>query len=662
MIQVTIGSRRVWALVDSGADFSLVKADVARTCAGAESERSSGSCGSLVGASGEPLHILAVADVPVLIEGKEFVTSMALVEHLIYDLVLGRDFACRNGTILDDRRGVLQLGDIEIALPTYDEIRPSRSRVRLQTTVSVPPRSEAIVAAAVEAIDGDARWRPGVRLEGVLEPNEKGCSNNLLISRAVAGVDENGQIPVRIMNSSTSEACLLADTDIGTLFTIRDDGTGIYDVSYDDVADETPSVDPRKDEKDVLENIDLADSGMSEQGLKRVQELVREYSDIFSRHSGDLGRTHLMQHEIETGDAPPVKQRPRRIPLRLRNQVEEQRQQMLRDGVIEPSTSPWCSPIVLAKKKDGSYRFCVDLRAVNKVTKGMAYPLPRTDDALDSLSGARYFSTLDMASGYWQVELAPKDREKTAFSTGNQLNQFRLMCFGLKNAGASFQKLMELVLAGVDPKQCLVYIDDIILFGRSEEEHIATLREVFSRIRQAGMKLKPQKCHLGKREVTFLGHKVSADGIMPDPSNTEKVRKWPEPQTAAEMMSFLGLCGYYMRFVPSYAEVSKPLREATSSKGPLVWSEAMRTAFHELKEKLTSPPVLKLPVMCGRFKLYTDASNSSVGSVLVEAVGTQERVVAYASKVLSKAERRWYTARLRQTTRHPRPTPETTRQ
>ena len=644
MIRVSIGGQRVWALVDSGADFSLVRAKVARSFVGAGvSAKESGPKGTLVGASGEPLHIIAVADIPMLIEQRQFSVAMAVVEHLIYDVVLGRDFACRYGTVLDDRRGILKLGDMEIPLPTYDDIRPSRCRVRLGAAVSVPPRSEMVIAAVVKAVDGDARWRPGVRLEGVLEPNEKGCSNNLLVSRAVAGVDERGQIPLRIINISTSEACLLANTDIGTLYTIRDDGMGIYDVSDGEDGGDSPPLGSGDEAVDPVNKVDLSDSGMSEKGLNQVRALVREFSDIFSRHPGDLGLTHLMQHEIETGDAPPVKQRPRRVPLRLREQVEEQRQQMLRDGVIEPSTSPWCSPIVLAKKKDGSYRFCVDLRAVNKVTKGMAYPLPRVEDALDSLAGAKYFSTLDMASGYWQVELAPKDREKNAFSTGNQLDQFRLMCFGLKNAGASFQKLMELVLAGVDPKQCLVYIDDIILFGRSEDEHIATLREVFSRVRQARMKLKPQKCHLGKREVTFLGHRVSAEGIAPDPSNTEKVRQWPEPQTAAEMLSFLGLCGYYMRFVPGYAEVSKPLREAASAKDTLVWSEAMRTAFQELKEKLTSPPVLKLPAMCGRFRLYTDACNSSVGSVLVEAVGDQERVVAYASKVLSKAERRWPT-------------------
>ena len=305
--------------------------------------------------------------------------------------------------------------------------------------------------------------------------------------------------------------------------------------------------------------------------------------------------------------------------------------------------SPWSSPVVLARKKDGTFRFCVDLRAVNGVTKGFAHPLPRIDSTLDSLAGASTFSTLDLASGYWQVSIAPEDREKTAFSTGSGLHQFRVMAMGLKNASGTFQRLMELVLAGMDATTCLVYLDDIVLFNRSEDDHLGTLRDVFQRIREAGLKLKPKKCVLARKEVTFLGHRVSKGGVKPDPRNIEKVLSWKEPTTSDEMCSFLGLCGYYARFIEHYTEVSRPLRMASQTPGKLKWTVEMRVSFDRLKRALSSPPLLALPTFRGTFVLYTDACNTSVGAVLTERVDGDERVIAYDSKVLSKAETRWPT-------------------
>ena len=316
---------------------------------------------------------------------------------------------------------------------------------------------------------------------------------------------------------------------------------------------------------------------------------------------------------------------------------------MLANGVIEDSSSPWCSPVVLVKKRDGSVRFCVDLRAVNSATQPVAYPLPRIDEALDGLSGARFFTTLDMTAGYWQVEIAPEDREKTAFSTGKGLHQFRKMAMGLRNAGATFQRLMELVLAGVDAKTCLVYLDDVVLFNKTERSHLETLTEVFECIRAAGLKLKPQKCFIGRKEVTFLGHHVTREGIRPDPTNIEKVLKWPNPTTEVEVKGFLGLCGYYSKFIPNYAEVSRPLREAANQSGALRWTSEMEAAFDTLKKSLASPPVLSLPTFKGTFRLYTDACNASVGSILTEEVDGEERVIAYDSKVLSRQQRRWPT-------------------
>ena len=461
-----------------------------------------------------------------------------------------------------------------------------------------------------------------------------------LLPRIVATVSDDETIPVQIANIQGSPVTIPPNTEVGIFHTIQEDGNGMYEVfDRNDTQEHIPTGEWDK----VIQDLHIEEAAVSDAGKRVLKRLVTEYRDIFSKNDDDLGKTQILKHHINTGDAQPVRQRPRRIPIRLREEVEAQKSKMLKDGIIEESTSPWCSPIVLAKKKDGSFRFCVDLRAVNGVTQSLPHPLPRVDDALDSLAGAKFFSTLDMASGYWQVDLADEDKKKTAFTTGKGLHQFRAMPFGLKNAGATFQRLMELVLAGMDSRNCLVYIDDIIVFGETEQAHLKNLEEVFQRIRDAGMKLKPRKCCLARDEVVFLGHKVSHTGVQPDPANVAKVKEWPRPVKAEDLKSFLGLTGYYSKFVPDYSDIARPIREEAEKKGKIEWSNELIESFEGLKKRLISPPILALPSFKGTFKLATDASNSAVGAVLSELIDGEEKVIAYASKVLSKTERRWPT-------------------
>ena len=227
---------------------------------------------------------------------------------------------------------------------------------------------------------------------------------------------------------------------------------------------------------------------------------------------------------------------------------------MLAEGIIEPSYSPWASPVVLVRKKDGSVRYCIDYRRLNAVTRKDSYPLPRIDDSLDSLGSAKYFSTLDLASGYWQVGLSPDAREKSAFCTTSGLYQFRVMPFGLANAPATFQRLMERVLTGLHWEVCLVYLYDVIVFSKTWKGHLQRLDIVFQRMRAANLRLKPSKCHLLQKQVGYLGHIVS-EGVSTDPEKTRAVDDWPVPQGVSDVRSFLGLCGYYRRFVPDFATI-----------------------------------------------------------------------------------------------------------
>ena len=229
---------------------------------------------------------------------------------------------------------------------------------------------------------------------------------------------------------------------------------------------------------------------------------------------------------------------------------------MLSRGVIEPSHSPWASPIVLVRKKDGSTRFCVDFRKVNDCTRKDAQPLPRIDDTLDAEGGARYFSTIDLASGYWQVAVNPGDKEKTAFITPYGLYQFMVMPFGMCNAPATFQRLMERVLAGLHWTSCLVYLDDIIVFSHTVHEHFQQLRDVLARLRGAGLKVKATKCHLLQSRVSYLGHVISDQGISTDPEKVKCIANWPVPTSQKQLQCFLGLASYYRRFINGFALVA----------------------------------------------------------------------------------------------------------
>ena len=246
-------------------------------------------------------------------------------------------------------------------------------------------------------------------------------------------------------------------------------------------------------------------------------------------------------------------------------------------------------------ERGGSFRFCIDYRKVNAVSRKDAYPLPRIDDILDTLAGSKWFSALDLLSGYWQVEVSPEDREKTAFCTHEGLFEFRIMPFGLCNAPATFQRLMDAVLAGLQWSTCLVYIDDIVIPGKTFQVHLAHLRAVFDRLKEAGLKLKPKKCRLCLHKINFLGHIISADGIQTDPQKTEKVSTWPTPTSQKELQQFLGLASYYRRFVKNFATIAKPLYQLTEKTARFTWTDKAQAAFEELQHHLVTAPTLAFP-------------------------------------------------------------------
>ncbi|GFV62097.1 retrovirus-related Pol polyprotein from transposon 412 [Trichonephila clavipes] len=361
---------------------------------------------------------------------------------------------------------------------------------------------------------------------------------------------------------------------------------------------------PQQLTPDLLENVELSPEQKSS-----AERLFQEFEDVFSKNSSDIGHTTVTQHRIDTADHPPIKQHPRRLPFAKQEEVGTLLREMQENDIIEPSSSPWASPIVLVRKKDGSTRFCVDYRKLNDVTKKDSYPLPRIDDTLDTLSGHKWFSTLDLKSGYWQVEIHPEDREK----------QHSLPA---KDYGSS--------------KSCR---------GRTFEEHLQNIRKVLSKLSDANLKLNPSKCKFFQKEVNYLGHIISAEGVRTDPEKVSAVKNWKRPENLRELRSFLGLCTYYRKFVKGFSNIARPLHKLTESKQKFQWTKECEDSFLQLKEALTSSPILIYPQPDKPFILDTDASNESVGAVLSQEIDGQERVVAYWSKCLSKPERNYCVTR-----------------
>jgi len=384
---------------------------------------------------------------------------------------------------------------------------------------------------------------------------------------------------------------------------------------------------------------------LSEAQRVSLTEMLREYADIFTTGELDLRSTTLAQHRIDTGDALPMRQALRRQPWHLLEKIDAHVSDMVKVGVIEASCSPWTSNLVVVKKKGDSLRFCVDYRKLNSVTRRDVYPLPRIDECLDALSGARFFSAFDLRSVYHQVPMHPEDADKTTFIVRTGTYRFKRMPFGLCNAGSTFQRVMDLALKGLNFNMCLVYIDDIIVFSATVEEHIERLKLMFDRIRTANLKFKASKCCLLRTEVSFLGHVVSGEGVSTDPNKINAVENWPVPKDVREVRAFLGLASYYRRFVPSFAALASPLHALSAKNQRFNWTEECEGAFMHLKRALTTSPILAMPVDGDSFILDTDACDFSIGAVLSQVQDGVERVIAYASRSLSKTEKNYCVTR-----------------
>ena len=416
----------------------------------------------------------------------------------------------------------------------------------------------------------------------------------------------------------------------------------IVNVTDDDEKEEKTSISEYPiSNSEILQDLHVYLSHLSDKEQLDMIDLLLEHKDLFKDNPG---LTHILQHDVDIGDNRPIKQGPYRLNPRKNELVQKEVQYMLDHNLAIPSNSPWSSPVVLVKKergRQGQHRLCFDYRKLNEATKTDSYPLPRVDDCIDRIGTAKYISKLDLLKGYWQVGLTPKAQAASAFVTRDGLFECKVMPFGMKNASATFQRLMNRITRNLEG--CIVYIDDIVIYSDNWETHLERLRNLFVALRKAGLAVNLRKSEFAKAKIIYLGHEIGYGNVSPRDVNVDVILNFPTPKTKKDVRSFLGMSGYYRRFVKNYADISKPLTTLTKKCVPFKWNKDSEKAFVQLKAVLTSYPVLASPNFDLPFELSIDASDTGVGAVLQQMKQGVNHPVAYFSKKLNEAQCKYST-------------------
>lgn len=495
----------------------------------------------------------------------------------------------------------------------------------------------------------------------LIESEEQQDNKHIKVKESIMEIDyvlQNNNFPIRITNEDVvkhklkkgehvasiriipSSSCIeISGSNIDKIISNHSNEQSINNVATTSNDDENSET--KKENKKPISNMESIGTftyPLNQTEEKQFQKLLEKYQDVFATNPKKPTVTNLITHKIDTGEHPPIKLPAYRIPYAHDQYVKKEIESLLENGAIEESTSPWSFPIVLVNKKDGSIRLCIDFRKLNKITKQDSHPIPNINDLLDSVNGAVIFSSVDLASGYWQIKMDEASKEKTAFVTKYGLYQWKVMPFGLSTAPATFVKLIDLVLNELRYKSVIMYIDDLVIFSRSVEEHLIHLEQVFERLKKANLQLKQTKCRFAQKEIQFLGYSISAAGIKPDEEKLKMIQQLPGPKDITALRSFLGLTNFYRRFIRNYSNITLPLLTLTKKDTKWTWNEKCEEAFQRLKGELIKAPILASPDFSLPFTVYTDASKYAIGGILGQVIEGKERVIHYASRVLQPPE------------------------
>ncbi|UYV76308.1 hypothetical protein LAZ67_13003313 [Cordylochernes scorpioides] len=603
IVDVTIDDKTFPALVDSGASFSVISDHFRQ-----QHKKTMGRCTLRLEING-------------LVQPFEFI----VLPSCSHDIILGWDF-------LEASRAIIDCGSAEILLEKAE--LPEDSSSIFQTVAA--DDSFIIPAGSIKQINVISEAILGVS-DVVMEPSRiLFLERDLMVPASIFAV-QHGKGRIWITNIGTCDRTVPKGMCIGEIQVLEEGQLAVIG----DASDTNRQGILGQENSPNIASMISPDLSMLER--TRICSILGSFSGLFEFNKFPSNLTSTAKHKINTEDHPPIKRRPYRVSQVERQTIQNEVDKMLKGGIVQLSESPWSSPVVLVKKKNGSWRFCVDYRHLNKITKKDVYPLPRIDDTLDCLRGASYYSSMDLRSGYWQIEVDEADREKTAFITPDGLYEFKVMPFGLCNAPATFERMMDTLLRGLKWSMCLCYLDDIIVFSPTFDEHVRRLELVLRCLSKAGLVLNPDKCLFGTKRLSIFGHLVDGEGVHPDPGKVDAMSKFPTPKSLTDVRSFIGMCSYYRRFIKNFAQKAEPLHRLLRKDTRFEWGPDQRQAYESLKLALASEPVLAHFDEKYATELHTDASGFGIGAVLVQVQGGSEKPIGYASRTLSTAEKNYST-------------------
>lgn len=596
-------NREILLLIDTGADISLIKHNRL-----SPRQVIKDSFSKIKGITNETVQCLGYTQANLFINDYRCSHSFQVIDSnfpIPADGILGRDFIAKFKCKLD-----YEYWTMLINVNNYDTTEIPIHNSPKEGILTIPPRCEVIRAVRY-----------------IFDDKEKVVMNNEISAGVfVASTIATKKSPfVRIINT-TSESVTVETKSIITK-NLNDFDIFKIDNSETDrenqLLTELNTDIPKFVKKDML-------------------NLCKEFSDIFGLKSDKITVNNFYKQKLRMADNTPVYIKNYRTPQVQVEEINNQVSKLLKNDIIEPSEAEYNSPLLLVPKKstDDSkkWRLVIDYRQLNKKLIGDKFPLPRLDDILDQLGRAKWFSVVDLVSGFHQIPLDVNSRDVTSFSTNNGSFRFTRLPFGLKVSPNSFQRMMSLAFAGITPEKAFLYMDDLIVIGCSKQHHLTNLRKVFETCRRCNLKLNPEKCRFFKSEVTFLGHKVTDKGILPDESKFSAIKNYPVPKSPAEVKRFVAFCNYYRRFIPKFAEITQSLNKLIRKNVKFQWSDDCQKSYETLKAALLHPNILQYPDFSKSFILTTDASKEACGAILSQEYGEDDLPIAYASKSFTKGE------------------------
>ena len=651
-LRVRIGNVKAVALVDTGATISCISHSLLSKIQPKHVQYMHGDISKIYGVGNIVQDVSAKVQFDFHVDQQKFKNSFYTIQNQ-YPLILGMDFITKYNGILDFTNSTITLNNVihEMSPPPRRSTLVKTKQAQIidaYTSQDIPVRLSKPVQTAcmlVEPISSLTRRAPGLELPIAV------VSSQSTVCRLTNDTDTPISIPAgcviaiarNIVLNDVTEMIDFLDRDSEVVLQVNPEDQAQVD-DNDDFNDIMPFPELADDDSsnpDDNPNFDIDNPTLSAQEVAELIAFLVRNKKAFATTLARLGYSSEFYHTIDTGDAKPVALRFYRTSPKIQKEIDTQIEELLKYGIIEASTSAWASPVVMVRKPDGSYRMAIDYRLVNSVTSPQNFPVPRLSDIFDQIgeSKPKFFSTLDMQSGFWQIPVHPDDRDKTAFVTKHAKYTFNRLPFGLKGAPSTFQQMTSTVLRDLLGKCCCVYADDILCYSPDLKTHMEDLQKIFNRLMKAGLTLKPSKCKIAVQSVKYLGHILSPQGIKPNPAKVEIIQKYPVPKNVTEVRRFLGMTQYYRRFQKNYSNLAKPIQNLTKNDVAFEWTENCQKSFDKMIENLTSAPLLAYPDCNKPFIMSCDASDIAIGQVLSQLDDENlEHVVEYAGRSLRKSE------------------------